>query len=253
MRAVYRTHPGFVREKNEDTVLVDPSGLYIIADGMGGHLAGEIASSMAADSLKRSLTGVPFGAGALREAIAAANKTIFDKSQTRADFQGMGTTVTLLWIAPGGAREHGVMIAQLGDSRAYLLRGKCLHRCTRDHSRVDDLLRTKAITPEQARVHPERSVITRALGIKKTASPDLFGWDRQPGDLWLLCSDGLTNMIDDASIASILRGYTIDEAADILMREALNCGGIDNISLVLVYDGEPGDSGYPIAGKEADL
>ncbi|MDR2656373.1 MAG: protein phosphatase 2C domain-containing protein [Oscillospiraceae bacterium] len=253
MRAVYRTHPGFVREKNEDTVLTDPSGLYIIADGIGGHRAGEIASRMAVDLLRQSLISAPFGPGALREAIEAAHKTIFDISQTRVDFQGMGTTLTLLWVAPDDTRERSVIIAQLGDSRAYLLRGKCLHRCTRDHSRIDELLRKKAITPEQVRVHPERNVITRALGIKKTANPDLFGWERQHGDLWLLCSDGLTDMIDDAGIASILRGYTIDEAADILLREALDRGGSDNISLVLIYDDEPGDGGYPIEGKEADL
>ncbi|GHU70742.1 hypothetical protein AGMMS49992_03570 [Clostridia bacterium] len=235
MLTVIRTDPGCVREKNEDTVLADASGLYLIADGMGGHRAGEVASRIAAQSLRASLVGAPFDPSVLTDAIAVANQRVYEAGLRNAHYAGMGTTLTLLWI-PNDLNEPGALIAQLGDSRAYLLRNRRLHRCTRDHSIVDELLRKKIITPEQARKHPDRNIITRALGIAESVKPDLFEWDRRPGDLWLLCSDGLTDMLDDAAIATILRGFVPEDAADVLLREALDNGGSDNISLLLLLD-----------------
>ncbi|MDR1600048.1 MAG: Stp1/IreP family PP2C-type Ser/Thr phosphatase [Oscillospiraceae bacterium] len=248
MFAVSRTDTGRVRDKNEDAILIDPAGLYIIADGMGGHRAGEVASSVAAQSLRRSLAHAPFDPGALSEAVALANQAVYEAARTHAECRGMGTTITLLWV--DSTRASGALIAQIGDSRAYLLRGGRLHRCTRDHSIVDEMLRKKLITPDQARVHPERSVITRAVGISPAVKPDLFEWDRQDGDLWLLCSDGLTDMLDDAAIASILRSRPPEQAADILMSRALDQGGLDNISLLLVSDAEPGGGTAQRGGKE---
>ncbi|MDR0396727.1 MAG: Stp1/IreP family PP2C-type Ser/Thr phosphatase [Oscillospiraceae bacterium] len=249
MRAVSRTDTGRVRVKNEDAVLIDPAGLYIVADGMGGHRAGEIASSIAAQSLRRSLSGAPFNPGALAEAVSLANQAVYEAARSRVECQGMGTTITLLWAA--GSRGSGALIAQIGDSRAYLLRDDRLHRCTRDHSIVDEMLRKKLITPSQARVHPDRSVITRAVGVASAVKPDLFEWDRQDGDLWLLCSDGLTDMLDDAAIASILRSLPPEQAADTLLSEALERGGPDNISILLVSDAESGDTPPSRRGKEA--
>jgi protein phosphatase len=238
MLTVTRTDAGLVREVNEDSILADPSGLFIVADGMGGHRAGEVASSIAVDTLRELLSGALFDPGILTDAVSRTNSRVFEASQGNAEYSGMGTTLTLLWTA-GMQGEPGVLIAQLGDSRAYLMRNSRLHRCTRDHSVVDEMLRKRLITPEQAKRHPERHGITRAIGIAEMAKPDLFEWDRQMGDIWLLCSDGLTDMLDDVSIASILReNDSLEDAADTLMREALNNGGHDNISLLLLYDDE---------------
>jgi protein phosphatase len=153
----------------------------------------------------------------------------------------MGTTLTALWTD-----AQSLLIAQVGDSRAYLLRAGVLHRCTRDHSLVEDLVRKKKLTPEQARSHPRRHVITRALGSKADVKPDIFEWDRQPGDVWLLCTDGLTDMLEDASIHRLLAAMPLEVAGDALLRLALESGGIDNVSLVLLKDdamAEPVEAG----------
>ncbi|MDR1570790.1 MAG: protein phosphatase 2C domain-containing protein [Oscillospiraceae bacterium] len=241
-----RTSPGRIREKNEDAVLMHPCGLYAVADGMGGHRAGEIASRMAVDTLAESLPCAVPTPLAFREAIELANNRIYADSLAAIDRFGMGTTLTALW-----ADSATALIAQVGDSRAYLYRDNRLHLCTRDHSLVDELLRKKKITPEQARAHPQRSVITRALGVEESVRADVFEWDRQIGDLWLLCSDGLTDMLDDARIGAHIRehigcllkhantysGITIiEEAADALIADALEAGGADNITLILLLD-----------------
>jgi protein phosphatase len=143
----------------------------------------------------------------------------------------MGTTLTALWVD-----ADSVLIAQVGDSRAYLLRDGDLIRCTHDHSLVEELVSKSVITPEQARYHPDRSVITRALGIRESVLVDLFEWDRKKGDIWLICSDGLTDMVDDSRLKIYLNTNDADDAADMLLSSALVSGGTDNITFIILDD-----------------
>ena len=249
MLAVYRTSTGNVRTTNEDAYLVDPGGLYVVADGMGGHRAGEVASKLAVDTIDELLRGkVPTPRG-IRDAIETANARIRADAGAIAAHSGMGTTLTAVWVG-----ETSVLIAQVGDSRAYLLRDKMLYKCTRDHSLIDELLRTHAITPEQARYHPDRGVITRALGVKESVKADVFEWDRKADDIWLICSDGLTDMLDDAQIGAILRSHDISDAADILLAMSLEQGGNDNITFIILSDDDfddgiiGGDDSYAADG-----
>jgi protein phosphatase len=164
----------------------------------------------------------------LRISIEAANRRVFDMQRHELALSGMGTTLTLLWE---GASE--MLIGHVGDSRAYLYRGGVLACRTEDHSVVAELLRNKVITPAMAKTHPYRSVITRALGTDPAVEPDLLRVDKQAGDVWLLCSDGLYNMLEDAEISETLSTLEGERAADRLLELALDHGAHDNISLVL--------------------
>ena len=166
------------------------------------------------------------GANLIAETIGGSIEGFVDLMNQTA--QSMGTTLTLIWES---AAE--LLIAHVGDSRAYLYRGGCLECRTQDHSIVGELLRNKAITPEMAKTHPYRSVITRALGTDPIVQPDVFRVEKQTGDVWLLCSDGLYNMVEDAEIASTLEAQQDEPAADRLLTLALEHGGSDNVSLVL--------------------
>lgn len=230
MKAMLRTDIGHVRKKNEDSAHVG-EGLYILCDGMGGHQGGEIASAMAVDGITLSLAGQAPSIGALLGAIAQVNERIALRSGADAHLRGMGTTLTVLWEA-----GEQVLIGQVGDSRAYLLRGGLLRQCTHDHSMVAELVRVGKLTQEEARVHPQRNLVTRALGTDGRVDPDIFEIARQAGDRWLLCSDGLTDQVGDDEIASILSGHTLEGAADALLSLALERGGPDNITLLLLDD-----------------
>ena len=232
MRAYPATHQGLVREQNEDTVrVVDGAhGLYILADGMGGHLAGEVASCMTADEIEKRLRGCDTpSTEILREAILQANAVVYEKQLGDPSLMGMGTTLTVLW-------EDGeyVYIGHVGDSRAYLLRDGSFRQMTEDHSFVADLVRAGAITPEAARTHPRRNVITQAVGTDIAVKPDVFRIIKTPGDKWLLCSDGLTDMAEDQQILSALDGGVNDETAQKLLQLALDGGGKDNVSVILL-------------------
>lgn len=229
----HRTDIGLVRPQNEDALLMGASGLYIVADGMGGHLAGEVASRMAVDTLRELLEGTEVAPRALSDAVRTANQRIFEAATKDRSRSGMGTTLTALWVA-----RDQVLIAQVGDSRAYLFRSGVLHRCTRDHSLVDDMLRAGTITQEQARRHPQRSVITRALGTTGRIAPDIFEWDRRPGDIWLLCSDGLTDMVEDRVIAQTMLTQPYEAVCDTLLNLAMAGGGTDNITVLTLLDQE---------------
>jgi PPM family protein phosphatase len=222
-----KTHTGLVRPANEDSLLV-AHNLYGVADGMGGHRGGETASRIAVQVIRNLLKGRAPEEYALRIALEAANQRIFDMQRHDPALSGMGTTATLLWES-----DTHILIAHVGDSRAYLYRGGELNCRTQDHSVVGELVRNKAITPEMAKNHPYRSVITRALGIDPVMEPDILQVDKQADDLWLLCSDGLYNMVDDAQIAQTLRNLEGEQAADKLLELALANGGHDNISLLL--------------------
>jgi PPM family protein phosphatase len=222
------TDVGLVRKQNEDTY-VALEGLYAVCDGMGGARAGEVASSTACHKLSEVVRAEPTSAG-LRRAVRAANREIYRMSLGDPAMQGMGTTLTAAIARPGG-----VTIAQVGDSRAYLWRGGGLQQLTEDHSLVADLVRRGQLTPEQAAVHPHRSVITRALGTEETAEPDLLDVDLDPGDRLMLCTDGLSGMVGDDDIAAILGGEASpDEMARELLAAALRGGGEDNVTVLVI-------------------
>jgi protein phosphatase len=232
MNAILRTHVGLVRKVNEDAAYAS-AHLCVLCDGMGGHQGGDVASTLAVESITDDLlTKKPSTRGML-SAIANANEKILQRAAENHDLCGMGTTLTLLWT---DARR--VLLAQIGDSRAYLLRSGLLRQCTNDHSLVADLVRSGSITREEARTHPRRNLITRALGTQPRVTPDLFEFIRQTGDRWLLCSDGLTDQVRDEEIARFLARKTPDKAVDALLGLALVRGGADNITLLLAVDGE---------------
>ena len=230
MKAYALTHVGLVREQNEDTIRFDAEkGLYILADGMGGHQAGEVASALAADTLLRELENAAPSYRALRAAISAANTAIYQQQQLHADQAGMGTTLTVLWEA----REH-VFLGHVGDSRAYLYLNGQLRQISEDHSMVGEMLRAGALTEEQARSHPYRNVITRAVGTEDSVRADVMKILKTPGEKWLLCSDGLSDMVEDQEIAAVLSQYPAQEAAQRLIDLALAHGGRDNVSVLLL-------------------
>ena len=222
-----KTHKGLVRPSNQDSLLVSHN-LYGVADGMGGHRGGETASRIAVQVVRNVLQGKTPEDNTLRIGVEAANRRIFDMQRHELALSGMGTTMTLLWE---GRTE--ILIAHVGDSRAYLFRDGVLACRTEDHSVVGELLRNRVITPEMAKTHPYRSVITRALGTDPMVEPDLLHIDKKNGDVWLICSDGLYNMIEDVEIAETLAAFEGEQAADKLLELALSHGGHDNVSLVL--------------------
>jgi len=228
MRVCQRTHQGLVRSSNQDSLLVD-QGIYGVADGMGGHKGGETASRVTVQVVKNALRSKKPETRALEVAVEAANRRVHDMARHDSALTGMGTTLTFLWEG-----ESAVHLCHVGDSRAYLWRGGKLAQITEDHSLVAELLRKNMISTEAARTHPYRNVITRAVGVDPVVEADLFEHDKQQDDLWLVCSDGLTNMVPDEQIASILEKAESEEAAaDELLAQALEKGGTDNISFVL--------------------
>ncbi len=230
MAATMRTHVGLVRRQNEDAAWYDEErAVYAVADGMGGHLAGEVASEMAIDAVRRiALCGVRPGIAVLREMTAKAHEAIYSHAKTHPQCAGMGTTLSVLWHS-----GHYAYIAHVGDSRIYRLRSGELEQITQDHSLVEELVRARVITKEEARTHPRRNVITRALGTQGENAPDLLAADVCPGDIWLLCSDGLTGMVEDEDIRRTLCDYSLEAAADRLIDLSLKAGGRDNVTLVL--------------------
>jgi len=222
------TDIGRVRTHNEDSVLAQPP-LFVVADGLGGHEAGEVASSIAVETLRDHAPRRP-DAKALGRAVRAANREVIRSAREGLGKQGMGTTMTAA-IVEG---SH-IAIAHVGDSRAYLLRAGRLEQLTEDHSMVADMIRRGQLTEAESRYHPNRSVITRALGTDANMTADVYELEAQPGDRLLLCTDGLTGMLEDAMIAETLA--TLREpstAARALVDAANDAGGHDNISVVVV-------------------
>lgn len=231
-----RTDVGVVRSGNEDSYLMaSDRGLFIVADGMGGHAAGEVASEMATrivaeqfrpargmndDELMAQLVG----------AIRSANEAIFQRTVTEVDKRGMGTTSTVLNLLP---RRY--LIGQVGDSRAYILRGGVLSQLTKDHSYVQEQVDAGKLTPEEARVHPYANVITRCVGSSSDVIPDLYFGTLEAGDLLLLASDGLTGMLEDEDVRQIvMSGLELEEMVDALIAGANHRGGLDNVTTILV-------------------
>ncbi len=229
MRYAMRTDIGRVRDTNEDSALALPKqGVYMVADGMGGHNAGEVASGLAIESMKNRVTGKKPTPDTLMALIQETNLTLLRRAQSDEKTSGMGTTLTMLWQSGNDA-----LIGHVGDSRCYLLRGGDLSQLTADHSVVAELVQQGILTPEEARVHPYRNVVTRALGTAGYVEVDVLAVDIHPGDRFLLCSDGLSGMIGDEDIAKIMARHDIDAAANALIDAALKAGGRDNITLIL--------------------
>jgi serine/threonine protein phosphatase PrpC len=223
------TDTGRQRRANEDSMLAR-SPLFVVADGMGGAQAGEVASRLAIESFQRGLDDTTDAEGSLAAYARAANVSIHERSQANAEHAGMGTTLTAVYV---GAEE--VAIAHVGDSRAYCLRDGELLRLTDDHSLVDELIRQGKLTPEEAVEHPQRSVITRALGPEPEVEIDTRSYRARDGDVYLLCSDGLTTMVPDPRLAEILLAHgRLRAAGEALIAAANEAGGRDNITVVLL-------------------
>ncbi|NPV27721.1 MAG: Stp1/IreP family PP2C-type Ser/Thr phosphatase [Firmicutes bacterium] len=234
MLAEARSEVGLVRPNNEDAYLICLNrGLFVVADGMGGHEAGEVASRLAIDEINRKVI-LPAcrvaPAQTLHQGIQAANQRVFEFAQTNPMCNGMGTTVTAALLV-----DRTIYIAHVGDSRAYLVRPDGLRLLTQDHSLVGELVRNGELTESAAMFHPFRHVLTRALGTKSEIEVDSNEVFVQPGDLLLLCTDGLSNLINDREIHEIIRSAVdLKAAINELTKLSLERGGYDNITIVIV-------------------
>ncbi len=240
------THAGLLRPTNQDAfAILNDLGLWVVADGMGGHPGGDVASRSAVEAIAQQAVTVLSGslaqcihgnqiAAQLQAMIEAANRAILATAEASPDLKGMGTTVVTLHIAPG-VRARAT-VAHVGDSRAYLWRGARLQPLTRDHSLVEEYVRHGLLSPEQARSHPHRHVLSRALGIAETVKPDVSSFSLQRDDVLLLCTDGLTKMLNDERIAGVLQraGRLPRQICETLVEEALRSGGEDNVTVVAV-------------------
>lgn len=227
-----RTHVGLKRSINEDSYLDDtPRGLWIVADGMGGHDAGEVASAMVVDTLRDLPDAADLDAqvGAAVEAIQAVNRRLLDLAASPLNERTIGTTVVGLAIRDGHMRCFWA-----GDSRAYRLRDGMVSRLSRDHSLVQDLVDAGIIKAEESENHVNANVITRAVGVKKELAIDAVDGDAKPGDIFVLASDGMTRLIPDDELAAILSAAPVDAAADRLITLVLERGAPDNVTIAIV-------------------
>lgn len=232
------TDVGRIRAGNEDSLYADADqerGLFIVADGMGGHAAGEVASEMAVQIVARDLAGVrdlgKTESGArMAEALKAANRAIYERTIQEADKQGMGTTASCIMIGQGR-----YIIGHIGDSRVYLLRDGRFRQLTKDHSYVQEQVDAGFLTPEQARYHPYSNVITRCVGANAAVEADVLQGEIQNEDLYLVASDGLTGMVEDPQLKKILESkQTPGQMVDAMITEANRRGGLDNITAIIV-------------------
>lgn len=230
LQYAWRTDVGRLRKNNQDTVILG-NGLAGVADGMGGHKGGEIASAGLRDGLLRETKDRKPDRNTLTEAVSTVNYELWKQQESDSSLTGMGTTLTVLWPS-----DKEMIIAQVGDSRAYLLRKGKLIQITNDHSMVADMVRKGVLTEEQAACHPMRNYITRAVGTESSVETDIYTHDREKDDRWLICSDGLHGMIPHDQICEIMSCNELEETADTLLRTALANGGKDNISFVIVQD-----------------
>lgn len=257
------TDPGMVRDHNEDCYLISPrKGLAILADGMGGHLAGEVASSLAVNVISRYLIDNLTRARKLRKngddisaeartvlkAVELANGTIYETSRSRQEFYGMGTTVVV-----AAFHASKLYVAHVGDSRLYRLRETTLTRLTEDHSMVQELLRQGLITSEEARTSSTRNLVTRALGVDATVRPDVQEYSVLAGDVYLLCSDGLNDVLTDGDIQHMLIEYgaNLEETIQKMVMVVNAKGGPDNVSVVAIRADKPAVSHVKKARRRA--
>lgn len=239
MKVYYETNKGLMRENNEDNFIVEESdryNLYAVADGMGGHKAGEVASSIAIETIRdifiKSSSNVDFKAPAfIIESIEAANKKVREEALCKDECSGMGTTITMAVI---DLELNIVYIANVGDSRAYLIKDNEIIQITEDHTYVHELLKDGRITIEEAKHHPKRNVITRAVGSEEYVQADIFEIELSNDDIILLCTDGLTTHLTDKEILSIIKEFGCAESVQRLIKLANDNGGTDNITIIIV-------------------
>ena len=247
LEIVVRTDPGLVRGHNEDAVFANPNlGFAILADGMGGYNAGEVASGMATMVLAAELeaalgarppyevdraTGLAYGHRCVADKVALTNSAIYNAAQSQPQYAGMGTTlVTALFY------DNRVTVAHLGDSRLYRLRGESFVAITRDHSLLQEQIDSGLISPDEARFAQNKNLVLRALGVELSVDVEIHDYSVLAGDIYLLCSDGLNDMVDDDDIQTVLqaRAAHLDLAASALIQAANDNGGRDNVSVILV-------------------
>ena len=237
MKAYAKTDIGSKRTMNQDSVYCNENSvgsfqnLFIVADGMGGHKAGDYASRLCVekmvDSIKKSKSVTPVTI--LEEAVTGANTDVLAEAKTNVEYEGMGTTMVACTL-----QENTLYIANIGDSRLYIINDD-IKQITKDHSWVEEMVKKGEITESQARMHPQKNIITRALGIDETVHADYFEVDVRPDDKILMCSDGLTNMVEDDDIEYIVRhSSSIEKAVENLVAKANENGGKDNITVILV-------------------
>lgn len=267
VKTAWRTHVGKVRQVNEDRAwsgqLADGWTAVIVADGMGGHRAGDVASELAVTSLADSLRHWPSGLTAeegvsrLRDMIRKTNRIVYDTASLNEQYHNMGTTVVVAVLS-----LRGGWIGHVGDSRIYRLRGGNLEQLTDDHTVINELSKAGQLSPEEAARHPLRHAITRSVGTDRDVKPDVKAIDWQPGDRLLLCSDGLSGLVARELLRMALAqppGVTLDQIADQLVEMALEAGGDDNVTVVLVEADEmsggmpepSAESGAGAAGGES--
>ena len=241
------TDPGMVRSHNEDSVAADPAnGLVVLADGMGGYNAGEVASGMATTVIVTEMqqalarvrpydldpkTSQPVASRLVREQVLKANTSIYQAAQSQPQYAGMGTTLVV-----GLFYDNRLLVAHLGDSRLYMLRDGKFSQVTRDHSLLQEQIDSGLITPEQAKHAQHKNLVTRALGIDPSVEPEIHEYPTKPGDIYLLCSDGLNDMVEDEDIGMAVEtlGANLPLAAQQLVQMANDNGGRDNVSVILV-------------------
>ena len=242
LRTAACTDVGLRRRANEDCYALAPDlGLYLVADGMGGHKAGQMASQLATEAALQavqSLQGAVVGlAELLRHAVTCANREILRTAEPRPELAGMGTTLVAVLVG-----DDRLALAHVGDSRAYIVRSGEIRALTDDHSVVGELIRRREITEDAARSHPHRHVLTRALGVRPSTEPDLAEITPEVGDTLVLCSDGLTTHLRDEEIAGAVTAcLDLQDGCDALIEHAKRRGGVDNITVVLLRfenDGE---------------
>ncbi len=246
LEVAYKTDTGMVRSLNEDNILVDEEKqIFLLADGMGGHNAGEEASEIAvntmwnelksrtADEIKETIEALekadtPPLLGILEQAVLKTNKEIWKQAQSNSNKSGMGTTLVASIV-----QDEFAFFAFVGDSRAYLISERMIQQISEDHSLVAQLVKSNAITAEEAKTHPYKNVIIRSLGSNTEIKPDLLCLAMQPDDVYLLCSDGLTNMVSDDKILEIILSNPLKGACEKLIETANINGGADNVSVIL--------------------
>lgn len=240
MQYAAKTHVGLVRPLNEDAFSIaadqQPYGIAIVADGMGGHLAGEVASSLAVEVVAKHITEQIDTAtdpnDLLVSAIQEANRAVHQRAATQQGLNGMGTTLIVSLFD-----SEQILIGHIGDSRAYLMQAGVLRQVTDDHTLVYELYKNGQITLEEAQQHPQRNIVTRAVGTDERVQADLLRFEWSEGDLFLICSDGLTNMVEDRELETILQAEgTVTAKVDALIDKAILSGGHDNVTVVVVQN-----------------
>ncbi|MDO4547269.1 MAG: Stp1/IreP family PP2C-type Ser/Thr phosphatase [Clostridia bacterium] len=230
---------GKIRPVNEDSYYLPKDGekFAIVADGMGGHRAGEIASALAVEIFAQRLSQAPYASEiTMLEAVSAANRAVYEAAMSDRARYGMGTTLTAIWFG-----DTRAFMSHIGDSRAYLFRNNVLMQMSNDHSLVNELIEKGEITPSEARVHPKRNIITRAIGTDKRVVADTMIINLEPNDTWLLCTDGLTNYLRDSDLLDIMKlPVSCEDKLRRMVDLALSRGGSDNITAVFAVNEEAG-------------